>query len=119
MARTPQKVPTVRSLAREISALTKRLAALERVHAEQTANREQQRTRDEVFWDEWDRLCEQHHAATEARHSRWLAISEFDRQYFGERIRAIHPEIDEVHRERRRQLNEFLAARGMEPEPVR
>jgi hypothetical protein len=124
MARPQKKVQTTAPLAKQVAALTRRVRALERYREDEEAHREEdavlaeeQQARHKEFEDEWNRRWEALRAKSDAREARLKVINEFYREYIGSRLLAVHPEIDDATRERRRQLNEFLAARGMEPEP--
>jgi hypothetical protein len=101
------------------ASLTRRVAALDEQLTRARTISEEQRARNKTWDEEWDRQCERRRVEAEASQARWKAINEFDRQYLGERMRAVHPGIDDARRERRERLNMFLAARGMDPEPSR
>jgi uncharacterized protein YjaG (DUF416 family) len=123
MARLRQTVHTA-SLAKQMAALTRRVKALEQWVAaeeayleEDAALAEERQARNKEIAAEWNRQWEALKAKWEAREARLKVINEFYREYLGSRVRAVYPEIDDATRERRCQLNEFLAARGMEPEP--
>ena len=113
MARSRRKVQTIASLGKQVAALTRRVAALEHHRVQADALSERQRERDKDVEDERIRHDERRRRETAARDARWNAISAFDRQYWDSRI----PGLDTARRERRQQLNEFLVARGLAPEP--
>jgi len=115
MATTRQKLQTKTSLAQEMAALKQRVTALERLCASKesvdalaTAQRradQNQREHEEVH----------QHLEAATREVRRKAIAEFNRRYWDEKT----PGLAAVRRERLAALNAHLAARGMEPEPVR
>ena len=116
MTRKQSNQQPVKSLSRQVADLARRMRVVEKRLPEARTTAQGQ-ARHDAWAEQWDRQCERRRVETEANEARWKAINEFERQYWLERIRAVHPGIDAAMQQRRERLNAFLKARGMQPEP--
>ena len=114
MADTRQKVQPARSFHKQFAALSVRVAAIEQRLAEAAAPP----SRRDASLDHRNRDVDRRHAEWEAREARHKIIREFDDQEWREEMRRFQPRIDAMKRARLERLNGFLAAQGMEPEPL-
>ena len=114
MATTRKIFRTTASLAQELAALQQRVVALERQRDDKEAVEALARAQRKVDRDEQERMRVKERLEAEARNARWKAIDDFNRHYWDSRL----PQAAAMRREKLGELNAYLIARGMEPEPV-
>src|SRR5262245_31581476 len=114
-ATTRKKLQATASPAQEIIALKQRVAALEQHCADKEAVDTLARAQRKVEHDERKRERVRERLELAARNARWSAIDEFNRRYWDARL----PGSAALRREKLEELNAYLMARGMDPEPVR